>query len=153
MRRDFCGRRGTRLPACASVIAIAFLAFTACGRDQTTSPLALQPAPGGRASYTVTTLGTYSIPIPGTNWPGDGAQPVTNTGIIVPAGAYYRVRVKGIVTVSTNPVHAATFSGSNYSLNGTYGPGGIGSYSQLLVRSSRQDSPTGAARTRSTCKT
>lgn len=30
-------------------------------------------------------------------------------------------------------MHAATFSGTNYSLNGTYGPGGIGSYSQLLV--------------------
>lgn len=130
---SFRGALGTRMLACASFGAVAFIAFAACTRDQPTSPLASHRVPGQGASYTVTTLGTYSIPIPATNWPGDGAQPVTNTGIIVPAGAYYRVRVKGTVTVSTNPVHAATFSGTNYSLNGTYGPGGIGSYSQLLV--------------------
>lgn len=70
MGPSFRGALGTRMLACASFGAVAFIAFAACTRDQPTSPLASHRVPGQGASYTVTTLGTYSIPIPATNWPG-----------------------------------------------------------------------------------
>jgi len=128
------GRRSLGVARVARIVLVA-AGLAACNRDQPTSPLTSRPLPGGAASRTkVTTLGTYSIPIPGTSADNGGAQPVTNTGIIVPAGTYYRVRVNGTTTVSTNPVFATIVPYATYEWDGTYGPGGAGGYSYLLVQ-------------------
>lgn len=99
------------------------VAFAACSKDQPTAPVTPTHVPSGSATHsTYTTLGTYSIPIPPNNTLG-GAQPVANTGIFVPAGTYYRVRVNGTVTVSANPEYVQAY-GTPWNKMGTYGPFG-----------------------------
>jgi hypothetical protein len=86
-------RRVSRAVDVARLVAtVLVMVFTAtCGNDRTTAP-ALRTPPTVAVHGTYTTLGTYSIPIPPNNTLG-GAQPVANTGILVPAGTYFRVRV------------------------------------------------------------
>jgi len=103
----------------ATVLVMVFAA--ACGNDRTTAP-ALRTPPSAAVHGTYTTLGTYSIPIPPNNTFG-GAQPVANTGILVPAGTYYRVRVDGTVTVSANPEYVQAY-GTPWDKMGTFGPFG-----------------------------
>lgn len=115
-----------RLAATVLVVVVA----STCVRDQSTAP-ALRTAPSGAVRGTYTTLGTYSIPIPLNNTDG-GAQPVANTGIFVPAGTYYRVRVNGTVTVSDNPDYVQWY-GTPFAEEGTYGPFGT-SQGELVVQ-------------------
>jgi hypothetical protein len=106
-----------------------------CGSEHPTGPPGLEHRPDATASHTITSLGTYSIPIPADNTNSyalccnytttSGAQSLTGTGIVIPAGTLYRVRVRGRVTVAPNPAHQAAYpNNSDYSASGTYGPGG-----------------------------
>lgn len=119
---------------CASIGAAAFVTFAACNSDRTTSPLS-SPVPDRAASHTiVTTIGTYSIGIPANTNINDGAQPVANTGIIIPAGTYYRVRVNGSTTVTRNQIFQDSIAPYfTFPLVGTYGPGGADGWSSLRV--------------------
>ena len=74
-------------------------------------------------------LGTFRIPIPADNSDPNhaGAQADVGTGIIVPAGTFYRVRVKGTVTVSINPAAQTAYPDADFPSVGSYGPGGTGS--------------------------
>jgi hypothetical protein len=76
---------------CGLLIAATIVA--ACARDQITNPFGSGRQPAGPASHAIiTSLGSYSIPIPASNVPGDGTVGTGPTGITVPAGTYYRVR-------------------------------------------------------------
>lgn len=139
------GRLAGVSPWARAVAAIlSALVLVDCGSDRPTGPAGSQHRPDVAASHTITSLGTYSIPIPPDNTNSyaiccnytttSGAQSMTGTGIVIPAGSLYRVRVHGTVTVSPNPAHQAAYPNNpDYSASGTYGPGGLGSYGQLLV--------------------
>ncbi|HEX4684333.1 MAG TPA: hypothetical protein VH277_16565, partial [Gemmatimonadaceae bacterium] len=100
---------------------------------------------------TTTTLGTFTLPIPSTNannyapyaaQEAAGGQPFTSTGITVPPGACYRVHVDGNVTVSSNTAASDAYPNSNltFSADGSYGPRGRASSSQLFVELRTRDS-------------
>jgi hypothetical protein len=124
---------------------LAALMLANCGSENPTGPTRLSHRPDATASHTITSLGTYSIPIPPTNTDSyalccnytttSGAQSLTGTGIVIPAGTLYRVRVHGTVTVSPNPLHQAAYPNNpDTSAVGTYGPGGTGRIgAELLV--------------------
>jgi hypothetical protein len=119
-------RSGGVAPVTRALAAVVAAALASACRDDATAPA---KAPGAAVRTITTTLGTYSIPIPGTNVDG-GAQPVAGTGIIVPAGTYYRIRVNGSVTATANP---AWDCAGGAPTGGTYGPAGTGYYAELLV--------------------
>lgn len=124
------------------VVCLALLSASACAHDAITRPQ-LPLVPPLRA--TATSLGTYTIPIPPNNT-DNAVVPLTGTGIVVPAGVYYRVRVNGTVTVTPNPEHQTVYPGNAYTWAGTYGPGGTGNYWELeVVLGTRNTDGTGTS--------
>src|SRR6185436_8535341 len=119
--RPIASTPGLRTDFVAIARGLAFaLGLAACEHPSIVTPAARGLGPSESASKTTTvTLGTYSIPIDQTNTVNDALRPNTNTGIFVPAGTYYRIRVKGSVVVSTNPAHLEHFGpgASTYSAN------------------------------------
>ena len=146
--RPIASTPGLRTDFVAIARGLAFaLGLAACEHPSIVTPAARGLGPSESASKTTTvTLGTYSIPIDQTNTVNDALRPNTNTGIFVPAGTYYRIRVKGSVVVSTNPAHLEHFGpgASTYSANGTYGPSGRSSYNELRVNIMRRNVAGGA---------
>ena len=107
----------------------------ACAHDRVTAPGSRNPGSGPPAERNSTVLGSAPIPIPATNtndatvpccFTKSGAEPMTGTGLTVPAGSFFRVRVDGSITVSTNPAHQSAYPGATYDNDGSYGPGGTG---------------------------
>lgn len=103
---------------------VATSVLMACWNDQPTSPPP-RAVPTSPSFTTATTVGTYSIPVPGNNFPNSGTQFITNTGIIVPAGNAYRARVLGTLTVSRNSAFNVCNPTTPTPGTGTYGPGGL----------------------------
>ncbi|HKO10938.1 MAG TPA: hypothetical protein VJV22_03150 [Acidobacteriaceae bacterium] len=102
------------------------LIAASCSGDRPVAPTTPVPTPAGRPERSVVTpLGNFQLTIPATNTDG-GSLPWTSTGITIPAGSYYRIRINGSVTVSPNPAHQEAYPGGTYPDVGTYGPGGTG---------------------------
>lgn len=127
--RPFHTRAALWHATCGTAVATVFLA--ACSRDELTSPVRTGIREPGPPSHSIiTSLGSYSIPIPSNNLiNGDGKTPQTGTGITVPAGVYYRVRVTGTVTATGN----TDYCGNPTPTGGTWGPGGTSSALQVLL--------------------
>jgi hypothetical protein len=65
---------------------------------------------------------------------GIGAVTVGPTGYTIPANSYFRIRVRGSVILSSNPLFLATFPNTACcSENGSYGPGGTAYVNELRV--------------------
>jgi hypothetical protein len=119
--------------ACLLVIAAA----VASCRDEPTSPgrtLSLSPS---APLATITVLGTATLDVPPendpssgglpANWIDGGGVPVHSSGIQIPPGSSYRVKVSGRITASQNPDFAPTCSlGASFPDEGSYGPAGTG---------------------------
>jgi hypothetical protein len=123
-------------------VGVVGLTLLACFKDQLTAPKVERTPDGGRPLYSETSLGTSSIPIPLTNttngslpccYTESGDEDYTGSGITVPAGTFFRIRVNGAVSVSTNPVNQTDYPGWTYSSDGSYGPGGTGTGSSDLL--------------------
>lgn len=123
------GRLTTRVSQ-ALTVGVA-LAGWACWRDDPIQgPRVDVPS---RASFTtVTPIGNAPLSIPGNNLNG-AVQAVSSTGITVPAGTYYRVRVVGTVTASRNGLYGSCFPTHVTPWVGTWGPAGTPAY-ELIVQ-------------------
>ena len=75
--------------------------------------------------------------------PGDvtnGGTAFQNTGIVIPAGAFFRISVSGVITAGKNTAGVDTVCPTpppSYDLQGSYGPlgtGGLGQEMQVLVK-------------------
>jgi hypothetical protein len=117
--------------AALAVLVAAGLAAEACADAPTgASP---SPAPFRAEATGETVIGTWSIPI------SEVSLGWTNTGIVAPHDARYRLRVTGTVTVTLNPALLPTcpMARVDSSYLGTWGPVGIsadGSSNGLRVR-------------------
>lgn len=120
-----CATRQSKPLAWGALCLAAFVALS-CKRDLDTGPGGRRIAGQPLAKTVEVSLGTFRIPIPVDNSDPNhgGAQPDVATGIIVPAGTYYRIRVQGTVTVSINPDAQAAYPDATFPAVGSYGPGG-----------------------------
>lgn len=59
--------------------------------------------------FSIEQLGSFAIPVPGTNTVNLARLDWTPTGIVVPDSSYIRVRVDGVVTLGTNPEYEQAF--------------------------------------------
>lgn len=138
--------RARRILTFASLgAAIAGITIVACRDDSVTSPsrTAVSPQPPQRQ---IVSLGNTTIGVQSTNTSNAGPLPfgdvssgatgIHSTGIQIPAGAYFRIRVSGHITVGKNdavlnqvcpppPTHV-------YPAVGSYGPLGTGNIGQEL---------------------
>jgi hypothetical protein len=118
-------------PFAWGIFSLALVAAVSCKRDLDTGPAAQRAATQPPAKTVEVTLGTFRIPIPADNFNG-GAQPDVGSGIVVPAGSYYRIRVHGSVIVSINPDAQTAYPDATFPAVGSYGPGGT-SGGELVV--------------------
>ena len=107
------------------------LAVASCNPDAETGPLGCRAPNPLALKTTIVALGTFRIPIPADNSDPNhaGAQADVCTGIIgAEAGMFYRVRVKGTVTVSINPAAQTAYPDADFpSVGSRTAPGGTGS--------------------------